>query len=322
MPMMTLDQWKNTRRVDHERVVFLGHVFNRRTRPRPDYADLKVFDQDVAGFHAAQAKFDKIAFLGDILADTGRFLANAPKDLEARYLTAARALRDSAEDELTTLCGAANPPDAMSKDIVAMSNATALTPKAVTVKAYSCVSGGSAFSSGAIDSRINSHLATANQLFGAAGVQVSRLNPTAAVIPPTGTFGGRPILDQGRFDEIRESAFILVKYINSQGGGATIDVVYVERFKDDDVQGFCCRRGKVYSGATPNRPIVVVTLSPPAAGAATYDTTLAHEMTHALTGEGTHADQPDSLMAGGANRNGTNVMSLAMLSWLRNNENV
>ncbi|HVR87905.1 MAG TPA: hypothetical protein VMU54_26540, partial [Planctomycetota bacterium] len=288
--MMTLDQWKTTRRVDHEQLVFLGHVFNRRMRPRPDYADLKVFDDDVLRFHLSQAKFDKIGYLGDIIADTDRFLANAPKDLEGRYLNAVRALQASAKDELTDLCGATSPPDAMAQDIIALGRAKALTPKAATLKVYSCLPSGSTLSTSSIDARINSHLVSANQLFDAAGVQASRINATAIPIPAT--FNDRPFLTNGRFDEVRESAFVLVKYCNSQGGAAAIHVVYVDRFADDDVQGFTCRRGKIYSGATADRPIVVVTLTPPVAGAGTYTTTLAHELTHALTSEGTHADLP------------------------------
>lgn len=316
MPMMTLDQWKTARRVDHDRVVFLGKVFNRRTRPRPPYADLKAFDADVMGFHAAQAKFDKIVFLGDILADTDQFIRNAPVGLEARYLTAVRALKDSAQDELARLCNDANPPNQIAQDVVALARGTALAPKTATVKTYYCVPPGSAFTRGAIDGTINNHLVTANGLFNPAGVQVTRVNTQALPIPAQ--FNNRPVLTNGRFDEVRESAFVLVKFLNTQAG-ASMHVVYIERFQDDDVQGFCCRRGGTYSGATADRPIVVVTLTPPGAGAATYNTTLAHELTHGLTTEGTHADNPDSLMAGGANRNGTNDTSLALLAWLRNN---
>jgi hypothetical protein len=316
MPMMTLDQWKNTRRVDHDRMVVFGKVFNRRTRPRPPYADLKSFDADVMGFQQAQGKWEKITCLGDILADCDQFIRNSPPNLEARYTNAVRALQTSAEDELARLCNDANPPNQISQDVVALARGTALAPKACTIKTYYCIPPGSAFQRNVIDNTINAHLVTANGLFAPAGMQVGRVNAQALPIPAN--FNNMPVLTNGRFDEVRQSAFVLVKFLNTQGGAA-IHVVYVERFADDDVQGFCCRRGNIYSGATADKPIVVVTLTPPGAGAGTYGTTLAHELTHGLTSEGTHAENADSLMAGGANRNGTNDMSLAMLAWVRNN---
>lgn len=317
MPMLTLDQWKNARRVDHDQMVILGHVFNRRTRPRPPYADLKAFDADVRDYHTTQMKFDKIVFLGDLFVETSRFIANAPPNLPARYLTAARTLRDAAEDELSIQCGATVPAAQRAADILAMANGTALAPKAAGVRIFSLVPQGSAFTADRINALINIHLVSANALFNPAGLTVTRLNDRPLPIPAT--VNNRPVLDNGRFDELRESPFLLLKHLNAQRSAANVNVIYVERFKDDDVQGFTCRKGNVYSGSTADVPAVVVTLTPPPAGAATYGTTLAHELGHAIMGEGTHANDPDSLMAGGANRNGTNEMSLAMLSWLRNN---
>lgn len=318
MPMMTIDQWKTARRVDHEQIVLLGHVFNRRTRPRPPYADLKVFDADVIAFGAAQTRWEKIRALGDIIADARLFIANAPQNLQPRYLTAVKALRDSAAAELATVTGADTPPGIMRTDVEAISAGTALTPKTASLQVYALLPGSSTMSDATINGRINSHITEANRLFNPAGVQATRLNSVLGKIPTT--YSGRPTLDNGRFDELRESPFVLVKYIEAQNSGAAISVVYVDRFKEDDVQGFCCRKGGVYSGATPTKPIVVVTLNPPGAGAATYNTTLGHELTHGITGDGSHSNDADSLMAGGSIRNGTNDVSLGMLAWLRNND--
>jgi len=318
MPMMTIDQWKTARRVDHEQIVMLGHVFNRRSRPRPAYADLKVFDADVIAFGAAQTRWEKIRPLADIIADAALFIANAPQNLQARYLNAVKALRDAAADELGTVTGSNTPPGIMRTDVEALSRGAAMTPKTASLQVYALVPGTCTMTDGTINGRINSHIAEANRLLNPAGVQATRLNPVLVRIPAQSS--GRPTLDNGRFDELRESPFVLVRYIEALNSGAAVSVVYVDRFKEDDVQGFCCRKGGVYSGATPTKPIVVVTLNPPGAGAATYDTTLAHELTHGLTGDGTHANDPDSLMAGGSIRNGTNDVSLGMLAWLRNNE--
>jgi hypothetical protein len=67
------------------------------------------------------------------------------------------------------------------------------------------------------------------------------------------------------------------------------------------------------------RPIVTVTLYPPAAGFATQPTTLAHELGHALTGDPDHSRDADCLMAGGNIRNAQNTLSDGRVGWFRNN---
>ena len=308
MPMLTVSQWKDARRVDHEQVVFFGHLFNRRTRPRPAYADLKVFDADVMAFAAAQTSWDKIRPLGDIIADANQFIVNAPQNLPPRYLTAVRTLRDAAADEFSTLTDGTITAATLRSDIESISRGAALAPNSVTVHVYAQ---GSNLSDATLNGRINGHLGEVNRLFNPGDVQVTRLNAALSRI----SLADSPV-DQGGFNEQGRAPFELIRYIKGKNNGADVSVVYTDKFMADDVQGFTCRQGRVYSSAVPVKPIVVVTLNPPGTST-TYDTTLAHELTHGITGEGGHSNEPDSLMAKGAIRNPTAEVSFAMLAWLR-----
>jgi len=111
----------------------------------------------------------------------------------------------------------------------------------------------------------------------------------------------------------------LVEYTNASGAAAnTMDVVYLDNYEtaQNDVQGRAYRTND--PTLTPNRPIVTITLNPPAGGAATYPTTLAHELGHAITGCPAHIQDANNLMSAGSMRNGTNRLSDGQVAWLRN----
>ena len=137
-----------------------------------------------------------------------------------------------------------------------------------------------------------------------------KVSPTAAV----------PLNQQGKFADGGMGGQRLVEYTNASGAAAnTTDVVYLDNYEtaQNDVQGRAYRTND--PTLTPNRPIVTITLNPPVGGAATYPTTLAHELGHAITGCPAHIQDANNLMSGGSVRNGTNRLSDGQIAWLRNN---
>ena len=88
--MLTLVQWKQTRRVDHLNIV----GFHPRHRDGTPHNDLKFFDALVNRFWAATNRFDQITVLGEIIEQVEDFITVGGRPL--RYRDAARALGASA----------------------------------------------------------------------------------------------------------------------------------------------------------------------------------------------------------------------------------
>jgi hypothetical protein len=102
-------------------------------------------------------------------------------------------------------------------------------------------------------------------------------------------------------------------------GGAGVDVVFLQEYDQNDIQGRAFRVGQNYNGFSPNRPIVTARTTPAVGGAPTHPTTLLHEICHAISSNGDHIQDPDNLMANGAIRNGRNLLSSGQIGWYRNN---
>jgi hypothetical protein len=327
--MMTLAVWKNTRRVDH---VDLGK-FHIRWRSKPsDLADLKVFDADVTAFAAANNNFDRVTVLGRLLQQTTAYRTLGPNVFPDRYSNAVNALHMAVTNDLNQICGALQP--ARTADILAASSVhPVLAPKNVALNIFYLVPVGAAPSALellGVDVRISAHINQANNAPGyeQAGITFYRTNAAAVVARQTAAgqsillpvAADVPVASRGRFADGGNGGPRLITYCNASGGAAkSIDVVYLDHYDQADVQGRTFRAGVDYGGSIPARPIVTVTLNPPADGNATYPTTLAHELGHALTSDPDHSLDASCLMAGGAIRNGNNTLSPGLIGWFRNN---
>jgi hypothetical protein len=215
-------------------------------------------------------------------------------------------------------------------DLVNLYRGTPLAHKNINLNVFYLAPIGAAPAVAGIDAVINNHIASANAAAGyiRAGITFTRTNPAATVA--TQNAAGQslllpvtpevPVARQGNFADGGIGATRLIAYCNASGGQArSIDVVYLDHYDQDDVQGRTFRAGADYNGATSTRPIVTVTLNPPAGGVATYPTTLAHELGHALTGDPDHSADGSILMAGGANRTAANTLTDGQIAWFRNN---
>lgn len=88
-----------------------------------------------------------------------------------------------------------------------------------------------------------------------------------------------------------------------------IDIYYMNKFYSADVRGVTVRpdgQPEGYRGRPPIRPFILINCSN------TSDSTLAHELGHALLDDGGHVDSSDNLMASGAVRSG-NAISQAQV---------
>jgi hypothetical protein len=203
---------------------------------------------------------------------------------------------------------------------------------------------------GHIDTMIDAHLLAANTLYAGHGMRLSvvRRNAVATVAsrvdantpatstnslldftpdPTTISAASRPFLAQmqasaGKFSmaaRSRISAWLKTQPVPAD----TVDLVYVPSFAEDDAQGLTTRPHSGGLATTPDRPYVTIGWNPLNAAtfptaAVTFPTTLAHELLHALMDDGTHTADANNLMAGGADRNGTNVISTAQMAIARN----
>ena len=323
--MITLDAWKTLRRVDH---VNLGATAPRVRAQAPGVPPLDGFDADVRDYPGATNDFDRVTILGRIVqrAQTDYVrVQNAPP----RYLEAVMPLYNDAQGHLNQICGGGHQA-ARTQDLVALAAGTPLAPRVVRVNALFLAAVGAAPVLGPIDATIGNHLATANAVAGFQRAQLTfaRVLPAATVV--TATAAGASILlpnapdvpanKRGTFSDGGTGGPRLITWCNASGAAATsVDVVYVDHFDQDDVQGRTLRAGVDYGDATAARPIVAVSRNPPLPVSPTYPTTLAHEMGHALTGCPAHSTDPNDLMCGGATRNGTDHLSDGVISWLRNN---
>jgi hypothetical protein len=328
--MWTLAQWQRVRRVDHLTIHLLVKTFHPRFRDPAGRPNLKVFDPMVSAFWLATNDFDKVSVLGEIVARAAEFIdwfgaLPAPQP-PARYLIAVQRLLAEVQAELSQICGALGAVQ-RSADIVAISNNHALAAKVATINVfYVAAVGGPAPVVDAIDQVIDAHIVIANGLgaFTTAGLTIRRQNAAATVITDN---NGHSILatagpNIGKFQEDGRSIYDLILLLNAQHPVGRVDVVYLEEFAHDDVQGFTARPASplTYSSVKPaQRPVVVVRRTPGQGGAVTHPTTLAHEMGHALTECGQHSARPNDLMASGDIRNAVNHLSIGNMAWFRDN---
>jgi hypothetical protein len=340
--MLTATQWKQSRRVDHFKVA----SFNIRYRGAPD-VQLKAFDQLVTDYHAALSDHARIIALGEIIARATAFGAGVHT---AQTHTPVTALAVVAEQDLRLLlAGRDVNADGAVAELRVLPNTWGA--RQVRVNTWIVVPDAQRNQNFAhIDAMIDAHLLAANQLYAGQGMQLTvvRRNAVSTVSsradanaeatrtnslldytpdPATITDGLRPFLAQlqasaGKFS--MEARSRIAAWLNAKAVPAdTIDLVYVPTFAEDDAQGLTTRPHSTGLATTPDRPYVTIGWNPLNAmafptAAVTFPTTLAHELLHALMDEGTHTADANNLMAGGSNRNGTNVISTAQMAIARN----
>lgn len=323
--MMSLAQWTTTRRVDH---VNLGVAHPRVRGQSQGLTNLKVFDADVAAFAAATNNFDRVSILGRIIQQARAYLGLPANTVAQRYVQAVNTLYQSASVDFNRLTGAAYQA-LRNADLAALATGRALAPKNITLNIYYLAPQGAAPALGPTDAVIDAHILHANNaVYQRASITFVRANAVAIVATQTAAnesilapaIPAVPLALQGAFADGGQGGPRLITYCNATLVAAnSIDVVYCERYDQNDVMGRTFRAGQDYNGTIPARPIVTVTLNPPPGGIATYPATLAHELGHALTGEPGHSIDANNLMAGGAIRNGNDTLSDPQLAWFRNN---
>lgn len=330
--MLSLAQWKTSRRVDHVNIP--GIPWHPRYRGRNTIRpDLKMFDPFVQRHETCVNPVDRVNALGEIIDLATGFLSisNDPTVL-ARYLAPVQALRAAAIQDLRARVGTAYV-DGASRDIIALANGGALTPKRIPVNLFWVAPRGAppdAARLGAITTAIAAQVTAANQC---AGYRAAMLTVVPAAAAPrvlsespaheSLLLAGDqvPVAMRGRFQEAGRGGVRLIQTLNTIPGTG-VDVVFVERMEADDVQGFTFRtsKGHPLDGAVqPERPIVLVRETPAAGGAGTHPTTLAHELCHAISDEGEHSADPKNLMSAGSARDGTNALGPGQIGWYRNN---
>lgn len=322
--MFTLAQWQNTRRVDHVNIPVINLHPRFRARQQGQHPDLKMFDPLVQSYAAAATELDRIIVLGDVLDLTAAFLGSTPAPAN-RYLQAVQALQASALQDLTVkLHGNAN---AVQTDIVSAANGRALSPKHIQINVYYLAPMGANPALGPVDVDVNQQITTANNspAFLSAGITVNRTNATATLITNTAanesillTHPPAPANMAGKLQDSADGGTRLINVLNA-GGGAGVDVVFLDEYDQNDIQGRAFRVGQTYGGASPTRPIVTLRRTPAVGGGATHATTLLHELCHAISGNGDHIQDADNLMAAGSVRNGRNQLRNGQIGWYRNN---
>jgi hypothetical protein len=279
----------------------------------------------------ASNNFDRVTILGRLLQWTAAYVSLPPNTVPERYTNAVKTLDTAVRNDLNEITGGVTYQTSRNADIVALrGDQPALTPKQVSLNIFYLVAIGAAPGVGPIDVTIDNHITQANNAVGyrRARITFARTNAAATLVSQTpagdsillSASSEVPARGQGKFADGGVGGPRLITYCNASGGApGSIDVVYLDHYDQLDVQGRTFRAGKDYGAATPNRPIVTVTLSPPAAGSATQPTTLAHELGHALTGDPDHSLDASCLMAGGAIRNANDTLSDGLVGWFRNN---
>ena len=320
--MLTLVQWKQTRRVDHLDIV----GFHPRYRDAGPHNDLKLFDALVNRFWAAANRYDQITVLGEIIEQVEDFITIGGRPL--RYRDAARALGASASAEFAAL-GLAAYRDRIIQDIRRLHAPAQLGQRTLHVNVLYLTTVGNVPILGNIDPTIDAHVLAANQTAGfqAGNLVVTRVAAQANVISqaPDGNsilLAGVnvPVAMRGKFQDSAVGGARLIAACNALNVDRDLDVVYLEEYDQDDVQGRTFRLGTNQYGETPNKPIVTVRRLVAAGGnPATHPTTLAHEIGHALTSYPDHSTDANNLMASGAIRNGLNRLSHGQIGWFRRN---
>lgn len=326
--MFTLAQWVSLRRVDHASLPAFNlnqgfHIAHPRYRNRGvgTHPNLKTFDQYLTAFAAANNDQDKVGILGTIIFQADQFLAAGGH--AARYDNPVQQLYNTAVADMTQICGAGQAQ--RTADIVAAGAGNAIAARTVTVNVFVLTTVGGP--QPAVNATINAHINNANNSQGyiAAALTVNRSSPNIQYVS---SHNGQSILltsppapptMAGKIQDSQQGGVRLIHVCNAAALGGQVDVVYVPDFDQNDVQGRTFRAGQNYLGAVPVRPIVTVTLNPPAGPPPTYPTTLAHELGHALTGDPNHSNDANNLMAGGAIRAGVDNLNLGQIAWFRRN---
>lgn len=327
--MYTLGQWKDIRRVDHlslpavsfSKGFYIAHPRWREYDPalRPD---LKVFDVMVDSYNQANNNFDRVTQLANIIA-TGSPLINI--HINDRYGQAATLLYNQAILDLNGICGA-HFQQAIEHFITGVSRPA----RTVRINVILIKSNGNPAPQQDLNT-ITNHIQIANALgsYQAAqlnlqqvgGIMQVHQNPQGAGFLLTQAMGA-PNNMWGLFQDSAGCGDRLIDYCNTLPRNADVDVVYVPGYDQNDVQGRTFRATVGQNGHIPLRPIVTVRLTPAMGGGATFSTTLAHEMGHALCTEPAHCADPNDLMTAGHNRNGNNNLTLGEMAWFCNNNYV
>lgn len=326
--MLTLDQWKNIRRVDH--VTLPGFSFRRgfyrahaRYRDPNNRPDLKFLDAHVQACHTAKSDWDRMTALGDILAEGSKFVAGRAGD--DRYATAVNVLHNHALRGVADIVG-----NGYQKDVEDFVTRGSPRIRRITVNLFIVTPVGGT-PSPYLTQTILDHVLEAyvTPAFLGAGVLVHVPNrePThlTSFQGQSITLAGDGVPENVRgkiHPESPNSAGRLIRHCNSLGGGKRLDVAYVPDFEISDVAGKTNRAGKMCGGVAPTRPIIMINANPSQALAdrGGLNTTLAHEFGHAICGCGEHSTDPNCLMADGNNRNGKNEFSLGQRAWFACNE--
>jgi hypothetical protein len=326
--MMTIAQWVSLRRVDHLSLPALSinrgfHIAHPRFRKwgAGNHPNLKVFDQYLIAFTAANNDQDRAGILADILVQADQFLAGGH---DQRYTAPIHQLRNTAIADLTQICGAGQAQ--RTQDIRDIAAGNQIAGRTVTVNVFCLIPVGGQQPN--VDGTIDAHITNANnsQAYQDADITVVRANNNCQYVS---SHKGQSILlthppapqnMAGKLQDSAQGGARLIGACNANALGGQVDIVYVPGFDQDDVLGRTFRAGQNYYGAVPARPIVTVTLNPPNnPQPATYPTTLAHELGHALTGDPGHSLDANNLMASGAIRAGVDDLNGGQIAWFRRN---
>ena len=330
--MITVDQWKAIRRVDHltvpgfsfRRGFYRAHARYRDPGNRPS---LKYFDKYVQRFHTVRNNFDKVNALASVIRQTAHFVAVRNKD--DRYDKAVNTLHNHALTAMDEICGSAHQ-QSMENHITRL----ARPARTITINVLAVTKSSERTWPGLLPAKIREHIKAANDCpaFQKAKLTVVPFNRRITHIT---NYGGGPILcpDRDGVPAYMKDKFLesspssggrLVGYCNSlqnTHGPKCIDVAYIPDFVDKDTGGLTMRAGVKWGGVAPDRPIVVININPAPAlqlrGG--LETTLAHELGHAICGCGVHAAAADNLMAGGNERNGRNQANRGQCAWFCSN---
>lgn len=321
--MITLDQWRTARRVDH--TWLFG--YHPRFRNPAGHPNLKGFDALVTACHAANNTFDRVTALGALLAAAQAHQV-AAGGVAVRYRTPVQNLIAQAAQDLNVICGAAHA-HARNLSIVRAAAGLALAQKTITANVFYIAPVGAAPVPAPIDAIIDAHILTANTLgsFVAAGIRVQRSNAVATVLT---NHGGQsllltapaPLAMIGKFQDSAAGGERLIAECGAVPRPGRVDIVYLDEYDQADIQGRTFRAGQSYGPAVPVRPIVTVRLTPAAGGGASHPTTLVHELGHALTGDSGHSADAAMLMASGNIRGAVNDLSPGHVGWFRHNAHV
>jgi hypothetical protein len=329
--VITLDQWKSIRRVDHLTVPVFSfrrgfYKVHPRYRDPANRPDLKHFDRYIQRFHSVKDDFDRVNHLASIIRRSANFIAGRNKN--DRYDKAVNTLHNEALTAMNQICGHAH-----QQEMENYITNTARPGRTIKINVLIVTKPGETVPV-LLPRKIVDHIVEANfcRAYKKAGLKLDLATRTYTHLT---NYGGGPILCphppapqymDGKFLETsNESGGRLINYCNSLGnnnGARTIDVAYIPDFVDKDTGGLTFRAGVKWGGATPLRPIVIINANPSQAmrDRGGIDTTLAHELGHAICGCGLHAEAANNLMAGGNDRDGSNRANPGQCAWFCSND--